>query len=88
MRGDYAHTSKFWDSLVNSPHLLQSDFGLLDARASLRATDGNWELIAQGTNLTDERYIINGIDTTGGLGYVESNYGRPREWALSLRYNF
>ncbi|NOZ65351.1 MAG: hypothetical protein GXP00_02450, partial [Alphaproteobacteria bacterium] len=48
----------------------------------------DWSISALVTNLTDERYIVGGLSTLGSFGIVEAVYGRPREWGVSLGYEF
>jgi outer membrane receptor protein involved in Fe transport len=41
-----------------------------------------------GTNLTDARYITNGLSGEGTFGTVDASYGRPREFGVDLRFTF
>jgi hypothetical protein len=44
--------------------------------------------MVSGTNLTDELYLQGTLDFFESLGQNEGAYGRPREWAISVRRNF
>ena len=51
--------------------------------------DGPWQLIVATRNLFDEIYLVTGnsaFDTAAA--YVEQVYGRPREFLVSLSYEF
>ena len=87
-RLDYTFQSETYYDIENSPLLIQDDFGLLRARIDFVSSDGKWEASVFGTNLTDERYITAGIDRAAVLGFSMVQYGRPREWGVSFRYNF
>jgi hypothetical protein len=41
-----------------------------------------------GTNLTDELYLMGALDFLESLGTNEGQYGRPREWAVSIKHRF
>jgi iron complex outermembrane receptor protein len=48
------------------------------------APSGNWEVVVGGTNLTDERFIVTGVNQ-GGIQIIYGSYNRPREWFATLR---
>ncbi len=83
-RADYAYRSKVYNTADNSPLTTQSGYGLLDARLALRPARGSWSLAVFATNLTDARYITNGLDTLSSIGIADVTYGRPREWGVEL----
>jgi iron complex outermembrane receptor protein len=88
VRGDYAYRSRYYNDVANSPGLAQQGFGLFNARVSLQSASQQWEVAAFGTNLTDERYITGGVGGIAALGFDEVQYARPREWGMSLTYQF
>jgi outer membrane receptor protein involved in Fe transport len=50
---------------------------------------GRWQLTVATRNLLDETYLVTGnsaFDTAAA--YVEQVYGRPREFLVSLSYEF
>jgi outer membrane receptor protein involved in Fe transport len=50
---------------------------------------GRWQLTVATRNLLDETYLVTGnsaFDTAAA--YVEQVYGRPREFFVSLSYDF
>ncbi|MBN8829750.1 MAG: TonB-dependent receptor, partial [Sphingomonadales bacterium] len=78
-------------------------YGLLNGRVEYKSKTG-WSLALVGTNLTDTYYYTNGFDPSGpttkatpGLTGVNHDFlmgvqildvGRPREFAVELRYKF
>ncbi len=88
LRSDWSHQSKIDHVVNNSPLLKQAGYGLLGARASYISADETWELAVFGTNLTNEKYTTNGLESIGFVGTADANPGRPREWGVSLSYRF
>lgn len=64
----------------------QDAYGLFDANLSYR-NESNWTVSVFGTNLTDEEYATGGLDIAG-LGFVQIEPGRPREWGVRVSYEF
>ncbi len=88
-RADWVHKSKVSHDAVNSPNVVQESYGLLNAKLSLEVNDGAWLISVFGTNLTDKHYIMAGTDfLSQGLDFAEVQFGRPREWGVSVKYNF
>ncbi len=88
LRGDYSYRDDMYMDSNNTPILRQDGYGLVNARLAFVTTDGHWELALSGTNLSDERYIGNGIAALDSFGTAEAYFGRPREWGLSLLYRY
>lgn len=88
MRGDWSFSSSSFRDIVNTPQLKQPAYSLVNARITYAPSEANWTLSALVTNLTDTRYIVGGLSTLGSFGIVEAVYGRPREWGISLDYEF
>lgn len=87
-RLDYVYKAKINHDVANNPIALQGAYGLFNGRLTFENADGNWSISVFGTNLTDERYILAGIDFTKSLGFADIQYARPREWGISFRYSF
>jgi iron complex outermembrane receptor protein len=68
--------------------LHQGGYGLVSARLAFITTDEHWELALSGINLGDKRYLVNGIAALDSFGTAEGYFGPPREWGLSLRYQY
>ncbi len=87
-RIDWTYRSKVFHDPQNSASIAQDAFGLLNARLSFETRGSAWVFSTFVTNLADKQYIIGGTDFLTGLGFAEAQIGRPREWGLSVRYNF
>lgn len=83
--GDVSYRSSYANELTNEPVLMQDGFALYGAYASLSLTD-SLDLTLFGKNLSDERYMTNGIASYGSFGNVVANYSAPREWGIRLKY--
>ena len=88
LRGDYSYRDDMFMDSNNVELLHQDGYGLVNARLAFITTDEHWELALSGTNLSDERYLGNGIAALDSFGTAEGYFGRPREWGLSLRYRY
>lgn len=95
VRADYTYTSKrYWHPLdinnVFNEVIAQKAMRTLDARISLTDMQfGGVEVGASiyGRNLTDEDWIMQGIDF-GGLGFAGVRYGDPRTYGVELTARF
>jgi iron complex outermembrane receptor protein len=88
LRADYNWRSEWFNDTANTPNLQQDDVGLLNARITFATPDRAWQFAAYGTNLTDERYITGGVGGGVALGFDEAQYGRPREYGVTVRFGF
>ncbi|MCF6195355.1 MAG: TonB-dependent receptor, partial [Emcibacter sp.] len=88
VRGDWSYSGSSYKDVVNTPQLKQKAYSLVNARITYEPSGADWSISALVTNLTDERYIVGGLSTLGSFGIVEAVYGRPREWGVSLGYEF
>jgi len=87
-RLDYSYKSKIHHDAANSLTALQESYGLLNGRLTFDSADGKWAVSLFGTNLTDKRYLMAADDFLNVLGFAEAQYARPREWGVSLKFNF
>lgn len=67
--------------------IIQDAYGLLNAGVSWN-DGGAWTVSLQGTNLTDKEYRTTGYNLQGALGVLTGFYGPPRQYALTVRYDF
>ncbi len=88
LRTDYSYKTEIANDAVNTPQLIQDDFGLLSASANLELADSPWQFTVFGRNLTDEDYIISGTSDIASIGIIEAVWGRPREWGVTAKVNF
>jgi iron complex outermembrane receptor protein len=85
-RVHYAYRSRVQNTADNAPLTAQPAYGLVDAGLTFRRPGADWSLTLFGTNLTDTRYITNGLDSRPSIGVADVTFGRPREWGLRLDY--
>jgi len=88
LRGDWSYSGSSFKDVVNTPQLIQKAYSLVNGRITYKPSEGNWTVSVLVTNLTDTRYITSGLSTLGSFGAVEAVYGRPREWGITLGYEF
>ncbi len=88
-RVDWSFHDEQYNDAVNTPQLKQDSYHMLNAALVYTSADEHWEAILGGRNLLDEDYLITGNSAfKTAASYVEQVYGRPREWWLSLKYDF
>lgn len=85
-RVDYVYRSKVYHETSNFEGTAQKGFGLVNARLTLTLPDGV-SVGVYGTNLTDERYIIQGVQQAA-LSLRELQWGRPREFGITAGVTF
>ncbi len=69
------------------PPISQDGYGLLNAGVIWNINPA-WTVSLQGTNLTDKQYLTTGYNLNRALGVYTGFYGPPRQYSLSVRYNF
>jgi len=87
-RGNWSYRSKYYVNPQNDEAMAQDGFSLFGARVTYADPDGRWKLAAFGTNLTNKKYINNGVGTLDSFGLAEAYFGRPREWGVMVKANF
>ncbi len=87
LRGDYSYKDDYFNDVANSSFIAQEGFGLLNARVIYATPSDRWEFALSGTNLGDEEYLEHGFAALSA-GLATGIAGRPREWALSVQYQF
>lgn len=83
--GNLSYRSSHFNEPTNLPMLEQDAYTLLGANVTFLSASERWSLILFGTNLSDERYMTNGLGSLGSFGTVDATFGRPREWGLSFK---
>ena len=81
---DYADGT-FKDA-INDPIIAADEYWLFDARLGVGPTDGAWEVALWGSNLSDEQYVVQGLNS--GLGAGNRNYNAPRMYGVSVTRRF
>lgn len=82
-RADVSYQSKTQTKLWDSPLVTLERRVLVNTRLVLGAPNDRWTATLWATNVFDEGYVA-GIQNLATLYYA----GRPREYGLSVRYNF
>jgi iron complex outermembrane receptor protein len=92
IRGDWAYESKSFSDIQNTPSLVREAHSVFNARLTWElpgnVLGGGWEAAVFGTNLTDQRFIIHGLQALTSFGTAEGFYNRPREWGVTIRKSF
>ena len=88
LHGDFSYRSREQFQLLASP-FDQPGYGLVGARATLRAADERWSFSVFGTNLTDQRYRAAGRGPgITQVGIANSVIGVPRQVGVELKTEF
>ncbi len=86
--GDASHRSETWLSVDNAPGLSQGSYTLLGLYTVWDSPGYDWQVRAGVRNATDEVYKIEGQEFSSIGGIQTAYYGMPRNWYVSVRYNF
>lgn len=87
LRGDWSYKSAQYKTPVNVLWLKQDGYHHVNVSLTWESVDGHWRASFGGTNLTDEVYIVSGVNNDG-IGYAQAVVSRPREWFLQLKYSY
>ena len=87
LRVDYAYKDDIFNDAQNSPFLFQESYDEWNLSLRYTSADETWSVRAFVDNVSDERYIESG-DSNFGLGFHEANFNRPREYGVTVKYNF
>jgi iron complex outermembrane receptor protein len=68
--------------------LLLPSYGILNARLDWTLPGRKIDIALFGTNLTDEKYFVGGVNYAANVGTAHYDVGRPREWGVSAHYKF
>lgn len=81
---DYA--DEMFKDAINDPIIAADSFWVLDARLSLGSVSGDWDVALWGANLTDEQFVMQGLNS--GLGAGNRTYNAPLTWGISVSRDF
>ncbi len=85
---DGNYLSSFWFNLSDNPAVLQSGFGVANARASYTPASGKLEIGVSVENLADKHYGTMGFDNTSINGLAQVYPGMPRWYKAHINYHF
>lgn len=71
---------------INDPIIRADEYWLFDGRIALGSESGDWEVALWGANLTDEQYVVQGLNS--GLGAGNRTYNAPRTYGVSVSRRF
>ena len=86
-RFDYRYSDEYFIDPDNSFATMQPAYGLVDARVGFTPRAGRTEIFVQGTNLTNEAIVANGV-TSGPNGSQIVSYKPPRQWVVGAHFRF
>ncbi len=86
--GDISHRTTTWLSVDNRDVLKQPTYTLVGLYGVWDSSDYSWQVRAGVRNLTDKSYMIDGQEFASVGNIQTAYYGLPRNWYVSVRYNF
>jgi iron complex outermembrane receptor protein len=86
--GDASYRSKTWLSVDNRENLSQGAYTLLGIYGVWDSPEYAWQVRAGVRNLTDETYKTEGQEFSSVGNIQTAYYGMPRNYYVSVRYNF
>ena len=84
---DYTYTSGLSNDLGNTQLLKRPHTDMVNASVTYTFPSEKYQVVAGGTNLTDERYIVTG-QNQGGVANIYGTYSDPRMWYVTLRASY
>jgi iron complex outermembrane receptor protein len=89
-RLDYGWKDDFRTVEADNDYVIQDAYGLLNLNLTYQPDNADWSLSVFGTNLTDEEYLVSGLNLDAGkpLGVIQGEPGRFREFGVKLDYQF
>jgi iron complex outermembrane receptor protein len=84
---NYSYASEVYNDFENTELLRENDSAIAGASIIYTSPSEQWNVTAGVTNLTDERRLVSGFNN-GALGLTLGSFNRPREYYLSVGYNF
>lgn len=86
--GDVSYRSDTWLSVDNRVNLSQDAYTLVGAYGVWDSPQYTWQVRAGVRNLTDRTYKVEGQEFASVGNIQTAYYGWPRNWYVSVRYNF
>jgi len=86
--GDVAYRGASFTDIRNDPVLRRDAYTIVNARVSYGPNSGRWQVFAGVKNLTDETYLLQGVNYLGSYNFVSKYYSDPRTWTAGVRVNF
>jgi iron complex outermembrane recepter protein len=86
IQGGGQYSDAVFKDAINDPVIVGDAYWLYDARIAIGEMEGDWEVALWGQNLSDERYITQGLNS--GLGAGNRTYNAPRTFGVTLSKRF
>ncbi|MDO5504819.1 MAG: TonB-dependent receptor [Pseudoxanthomonas suwonensis] len=86
--GDVAYRGKTWLSVDNRDALSQDAYAVVGLFGVWDSPGYDWQVRAGVRNLTDKLYMTEGQEFASVGNIQTAYYGLPRNWYVSVRYNF
>jgi len=87
VQGDAHYSDEMYKEATNDPLIKSEPYTIYNARLSLLRSDHSWEFAVWGRNLTDELYVVQGVDVSS-LFIGNRNYNAPRTVGADFIWNF
>lgn len=88
-RADWSFQSYMFTDPNNQTTNRIGGYGLVNTRLTWRNSEGDVDVVLEGTNLTNKYYYFSRVDQTLSRGrHTDASPGRPREWALTIKKKF
>lgn len=84
---DYSYLTSMWNDAQRTYLLKRPATDILSASFTYNEPNERWNISVGGTNLTGDRYVVNGLGQLAG-GVIYGSYNRPREWYAKFGFNF
>lgn len=87
VQGDAHYSDETYKEATNDELIKAREYTIFNARLSVLHSDRSWELALWGRNLTDELYVVQGVDVSS-LFIGNRNYNAPRTMGIDFTWNF
>lgn len=87
LRADANFRSDVYLDAENTDILRSASYTMINGSLRWMSTDGQWEAILSGKNLTNKKALLSGFNGANFFGIVTGNYTAPRLYFLTLRYH-
>lgn len=87
-RADATYRAKTYKEPNNVEAVAQRPYALFNGRIAFTPASDRVTFAVFGTNLTNKRYIVSGIDVASTFSMYEAYFGRPREFGAEISAKF
>jgi iron complex outermembrane receptor protein len=87
LQADAKYADEMYKEATNDPLIKSEPYTIYNARASLLDMGRTWEFALWGRNLTDELYVVQGVDIAF-FGMGNRNYNAPTTYGAELIWRF